>query len=67
LIGDPGTTKKIIDEMYSWGYLLSSINYLVVPKGRDEIRVQLSAAHTEQDIIDFVNAFTAGAKAVGVL
>lgn len=67
LIGDPGTTKKIIDEMYSRGYLLSSINYPVVPKGRDEIRVQLSAAHTEQDIIDFVNAFTAGAKAVGVL
>ena len=67
LIGDPGTTKVLIHEMFSRGYLLSSINFPVVPKGRDEIRVQLSAAHTEQDIHEFAEAFALGAKKVGVL
>ena len=67
LIGDPGTTKVLIQEMFSRGYLLSSINFPVVPKGRDEIRVQLSAAHTEQDIHEFAEAFALGAKKVGVL
>jgi glycine C-acetyltransferase len=56
LIGDALKTKALITEMFKRGYLLSSINFPVVPKGRDEIRIQLSAAHTSDDIQNFVNS-----------
>ncbi|MHC1773104.1 MAG: aminotransferase class I/II-fold pyridoxal phosphate-dependent enzyme [Flexilinea sp.] len=41
LIGDTLKTKAFVQQMYEKGFLISSINYPVVPKGRDEIRVQL--------------------------
>lgn len=56
LVGDAVKTKALIKEMFDRGFLLSSINFPVVPKGRDEIRIQLSAAHTPEDIQDFVKA-----------
>ncbi len=56
LIGDPLKTKQLVQRMFEKGFLVSSINYPVVPKGRDEIRVQLSAAHTSQDIAAFTDA-----------
>src|SRR5690606_3743023 len=50
LIGDAEKTRDLTESMYGLGYLITNINYPVVPRGRDEIRVQLSAAHTEEDI-----------------
>ena len=38
LIGDPLKTKKLTQELFQRGIMVSSINYPVVPKGRDEIR-----------------------------
>lgn len=50
LIGDPVKTKKVVDFLYGKHILVTNINFPVVPKGRDEIRIQLSAVHTLQDI-----------------
>ncbi len=67
LIGDTMKTKAFVQQMYEKGFLVSSINYPVVPKGRDEIRVQLSAAHTLEDITGFTKALSAVAKKLEII
>lgn len=54
LMGDASKAKAFKEAMFEAGILVTSINYPVVPKGRDEIRVQISAAHTKADIQYFV-------------
>lgn len=55
-IGDTPMTQAIKKELFQEGFLVTNINFPVVPKGKDEIRVQISAAHTLQDIELFVQA-----------
>jgi len=50
LIGDPVKTRSLVDFLFSKNILVTNISYPVVPKGRDEIRVQLSATHTTGEI-----------------
>jgi glycine C-acetyltransferase len=50
LIGDSKKSKYVSSELFNRGYLVTSINYPVVAKGRDEIRVQISATHTAHEI-----------------
>lgn len=58
-IGDTQKTKTLKKDLFDQGILVTNINYPVVPKGKDELRVQISAAHTAQDL----EAFLAAAKA----
>lgn len=55
LLGDATTAYK--DGLFQRGILVTNINYPVVPKGRDEIRVQISAAHTREDLDAFATAW----------
>lgn len=50
LIGDPGKTKQLKEALFEMGIIVTNINYPVVPKGRDEIRIQISATHTQADL-----------------
>lgn len=54
LIGDGEKTKKLKVEMFKKGFLITNINYPIVPQGRDEIRVQISATHTKEEIDNFI-------------
>ena len=56
LLADAAKAKALQDHLFQQGFLTTSITYPVVPKGRDEIRVQLSAAHTFKDLEKFVQA-----------
>jgi glycine C-acetyltransferase len=56
LIGDAGKAKALTKALFDAGILVTTISYPVVPAGRDEIRVQISAAHTQEDIEYFVEA-----------
>mgnify|MGYP000890871637 CR=1 FL=1 len=67
LIGDSLQTKALVKKMFEKGFLISSINYPVVPKGRDEIRVQLSASHTREDITAFANALFESAHDLAII
>ncbi len=67
LIGDTAKTRDLTKEMYQKGFLITNINYPVVPKGRDEIRVQLSAAHTKNDIASFVQTLSETAKKLRII
>lgn len=65
LVGDPQKTKTIKTKLFQRGFLVSNINYPVVPPGRDEIRIQISAAQTEEDIQLFVTALAGVIEEVG--
>jgi glycine C-acetyltransferase len=62
LVGDAAKCKAIVKAMREQGFLVTSINYPVVPKGRDEIRIQISASHTREDIEEFVEALVQSAS-----
>jgi len=49
------------------GVYVVAFSYPVVPKGQARIRVQLSAAHTEDDVKRLVAAFVAVGRDMGVL
>lgn len=55
-IGDTHKTKELKKLLFDHGILVTNINYPVVPKGKDELRVQLSAAHTAEDLEAFMKA-----------
>lgn len=67
LMGDPGKSKAFREALFEAGILVTSINYPVVPKGRDEIRVQISAAHTKEDIEIFVETSTKIGRDLGLI
>lgn len=60
---NPVCLRSIADE----GIYVIAFSYPVVPKGKARIRVQISAAHSEQDIDRTVNAFVSVGKELGVL
>jgi glycine C-acetyltransferase len=48
---------KTADELFDQGIFVVSFSYPVVPKGKARIRVQVSAAHTTEDILKLVEKF----------
>jgi glycine C-acetyltransferase len=65
--GDDGARRaaEIADAMLEHGVYVIAFSYPVVPQGKARIRVQLSAAHSEDDVRACVNAFVAARDAVG--
>ena len=64
MFGDAALAARIADAMLDQGVYVTAFSYPVVPKGQARIRVQLSAAHTEEDIEAAVRAFVAARDAV---
>ncbi len=50
LIGDTQQTKTLVDKLFAHQILTTGLSYPVVPKGQEEIRLQVSADHTDKDI-----------------
>jgi len=57
MIGDAALATQMADDMLARGIFVIGFSYPVVPKGKARIRVQISAAHTTEDIDRTVNAF----------
>jgi len=53
MIRDTEKTASLVHHLFAGNILATGLNYPVVPKGDEEIRFQVSAGHTEQDI-DYV-------------
>ena len=64
MFGDAALAARIADVMLEQGVYVTAFSYPVVPQGQARIRVQLSAAHTEQDVEAAVRAFVAARDAV---
>ncbi|AUI52101.1 glycine C-acetyltransferase [Arthrobacter crystallopoietes] len=56
---------KVADQMLAHGVYVTAFSYPVVPQGAARIRVQLSAAHSPDDVEACVRAFVASRDAVG--
>jgi glycine C-acetyltransferase len=59
MFGDAVLAGQIADAMLAHGVYVIAFSYPVVPQGKARIRVQLSAAHSEQDVETCVRAFAA--------
>lgn len=59
MFGDAKVAARIAERMLVEGVYVTAFSYPVVPLGKARIRVQLSAAHTEEDIEKCVRAFVA--------
>ncbi|MHA7218279.1 glycine C-acetyltransferase [Arthrobacter sp. MDT1-48-3] len=59
MFGDAVLAARTADAMLAHGVFVTAFSYPVVPKGAARIRVQLSAAHTGEDIEACVQAFVA--------
>ncbi len=55
MIRDTQKTTELVTHLFNNGVLATGLNYPVVPKGDEEIRFQITADHTENDI-DYVLA-----------
>jgi glycine C-acetyltransferase len=64
MFGDAALTARVADEMQKRGVYVTAFSFPVVPRGRARIRVQLSAAHTDDEIRRCVEAFVASRDAV---
>ncbi len=63
MIGDAARAARIAEAMLTQGVYVIAFSYPVVPQGKARIRVQLSAAHSEDDVRTCVNAFVAARNA----
>jgi glycine C-acetyltransferase len=59
MFGDAALAGRIADAMLAHRVYVIAFSYPVVPKGKARIRVQLSAAHSEEDVETCVRAFVA--------
>jgi glycine C-acetyltransferase len=50
LVRDTGRTRALVEQLFARDILATGLTYPVVPRGDEEIRFQVSAAHTPQDI-----------------
>ncbi|MGZ3972334.1 MAG: aminotransferase class I/II-fold pyridoxal phosphate-dependent enzyme, partial [Mucilaginibacter sp.] len=50
LIRDTGKTSALVAHLLANNILVTGLNYPVVPRGEQEIRLQVSAEHTEKDL-----------------
>ncbi len=57
MLGDAALAAKFADAMLQKGVYVIGFSYPVVPQGKARIRVQISAAHSEEDIDFAMNAF----------
>ncbi len=58
MIGDAAEAGRLADKLLEKGIYVIGFSYPVVPHGKARIRVQLSAAHSTEDVTRAVQAFT---------
>ncbi len=67
MLGDAKLSQVMANKLLEEGIYVIGFFYPVVPKGQARIRVQLSAAHTQEHLDKALNAFEKVAKELGVL
>ncbi|XP_028268594.1 2-amino-3-ketobutyrate coenzyme A ligase, mitochondrial [Parambassis ranga] len=67
MLGDARLASLMADDMLKLGIYVIGFSYPVVPKGKARIRVQISAAHTDEDIDRCVDAFIQTGRKHGVI
>lgn len=66
MLGEASVAAKIAEKLLSRGLYVVAFSFPVVPKGLARIRVQISAAHTKEDIHFAVEQFGAVKRELGL-
>ncbi|HWO18797.1 MAG TPA: glycine C-acetyltransferase [Kofleriaceae bacterium] len=66
MLGDARLAVEMAQRLLEHGIYVIGFSFPVVPKGQARIRVQLSAAHSEDDVDRAITAFAAVAAELGV-
>jgi glycine C-acetyltransferase len=66
LLGDAALAAKAAEALLAKGIYVIGFSYPVVPQGKARIRVQISAAHTRQDLAFAIEQFAAVKKELGL-
>jgi glycine C-acetyltransferase len=66
MIGDAVRATQLADRLLAKGIYVIAFSYPVVPQGKARIRTQVSAAHTEADLLQAAAAFAAARDELGM-
>jgi glycine C-acetyltransferase len=66
MLGDAVLATRMADALLAGGIYVIGFSYPVVPQGKARIRVQISAAHTEEDLVFASEQFAAVKQQLGV-
>jgi glycine C-acetyltransferase len=67
MIGDAKLATQLADRVLEMGIYVIGFSYPVVPKGEARVRVQLSAAHSSEDVARALEAFRNAGTELGLL
>jgi len=67
MLGDARVAGALADRLLAEGIFVIAFSFPVVPQGKARIRVQMSAAHSDEDVSSAVDAFTRVGREIGVL
>lgn len=65
MMGDAHRASELAERLLGKGIYVIAFSYPVVPQGKARIRTQVSAAHTEQDLLRAADAFAAAREEMG--
>ena len=66
MLGDAALAAKVAEAMLQQGVYVIGFSYPVVPQGKARIRTQISAAHSQQDLEQAIQAFANVKKQLGL-
>ncbi|HET8580845.1 MAG TPA: aminotransferase class I/II-fold pyridoxal phosphate-dependent enzyme, partial [Nitrospiraceae bacterium] len=67
MLGEATLATRMADRLLQEGIYVIGFSYPVVPKGQARIRVQMSAAHTREQLDRAVSAFAKVGRELGVI
>ncbi|NIH24468.1 glycine C-acetyltransferase [Providencia heimbachae] len=67
MLGDAKVAQIFANELLDEGIYVTGFFYPVVPQGQARIRTQMSAAHSEEDILHAVDSFTRIGKKLNII
>jgi glycine C-acetyltransferase len=67
MLGDAAVASKMADELLKRGIYVIGFSFPVVPQGQARIRLQVSAAHSTEQIDHAIASFTEVGKQLGVI
>ena len=67
MLGDEKLTSTMAQRLNEVGIFVVGFSYPVVPRGEARIRVQVSAAHSQEQLDRAVETFTAVGRELGVV
>jgi glycine C-acetyltransferase len=66
MLGDAAVATRLADWLLQKGIYVVGFSFPVVPQGKARIRVQLSAAHTPEELEHAAEQFATGKRALGI-